>query len=592
MTKYRLALIGSFLVFLLVFVLAARLKYSSDTVAEANGSHPHVSSQQGGPPTPVVLTAPRIDAHSVDLHWTDPQGNSGFTGYEIYRNGRKAASSDKNTGPYFKDAHLTASQSYTYAIATVDPSGRRSLLSADITIKTLADGNGNVYTISPNDPPATIYGILDNAGCGDTVNIKPGTYSVANGHAAMIYIKDKHCTTGQPYLIRAADPTAPPIFDYSQFPLDGQTSPVANHWTPWESDFFRGAWQVHTSSFVILDGLRIRGANAKSTDAVAGVRYVSTDHFTIRRSILERNWDGLEGNGTNTTVEYNTFLANGVPGEDQQHQFYDTGGDELTVRYNYFNDDGCEECGQNLHTRSWHSYIYGNWIQDGSDYEWDMMTPPPDYPAPADGNMSQQFYNNVVVTSTHPRNTTKVFTFFADGAGMAARKMRLNAQWNTFWIRSQSGFWNTYSLFQVSNYAAGPNSIAAIDLHFSNNIVHFVQGSLLHRYKAQLFDLKDQGRWSIEGTNNWFDSSLGSPCSPSGGSNSGSCRLVNSTAGGTPPFRNVDGLDLRPATPNHPFGLANSGESLRSPNQQFPPGSVSVKPRTSFDDVGALQYSQ
>jgi hypothetical protein len=101
-------------------------------------------------------------------------------------------------------------------------------------------------------------------------------------------------------------------------------APVPNHWTPWESDFSRAAWQIHNSSYVILDGVRTKGAYGRASDTIAGVRFLQTDHFTIRHSILQKNWDGVEGNGTDTVIEYDTFLANGYPGEDQQHQFYDT----------------------------------------------------------------------------------------------------------------------------------------------------------------------------------------------------------------------------------------------------------------------------
>ena len=338
---------------------------------------------------------------------------------------------------------------YTYAVATADSSGHHSSLSHSITIRTLASGSSNNYTVLSTDDPATIYGILDNAGCGDTLKIGAGTYSAENGHGAMIFIKDKRCTSKAPYIIQVADPNNPPTFDYTGHPLDGQVAPVPNHWTPWESDFSRAAWQIHNSSYVILDGVRIKGAYGRASDAIAGVRFLQTDHFTIRHSILEKNWDGVEGNGTDTVIEYDTFLANGYPGEDQQHQFYDT---KVTISppvITTSNDDGCDLCGQNLHTRSWHSYIYGNWFQGGSDYEWDMMTPATDYPVPSDGTMTQKFYNNVVVSSPHPRNTTEVFTFFADGAGLPTGKMKLDAEWNTFWIRGQSWIGNSYSLFQV-----------------------------------------------------------------------------------------------------------------------------------------------
>jgi hypothetical protein len=575
-----------------LIVAFVELKYPPLRGTAANRSFQSISSAQGAAPTPIVLTASRIDSHSVDLHWIDPQGNQVVAGYEIFRNGQKLANGDWNAGPYFRDSHVSPSLTYTYAVATFDKSGHHSSQSRSITIKTLANGSGNKYTISPTDAPATIYGILDNAGCGDTVSIDPGTYSVANGHAAMIYIKDKRCTTNNLYIIQASDPNNPPVFDYTGYLLDGQQTPVPNHWTPWESDFFRAAWQVRNSSYVVLNGLHIKGARSGSTDAVAGVRYLATDHISIRHCVFERNYDGLEGNGTNTVVEYNTFLANGYPGEDQQHQFYDTGGDSLTVRYNYFNDDGCEECGQNLHIRSWHSAIYGNWLQDGSDYEWDMMTPPAGYPAPSDGTMTQQFYNNVVVTSPHPRNTSKVFTFYADGAGMANGKMKLDAEWNTFWISAPPGILNNYSIFQISNYSSGANKIAGIELHFTNNIVHFAGTSSWHNSKPQLFVVMDGGPWFIDGSNNWFDSALANPCAPRGRSSGGSCQITNSTSGDTPSFRNLAGMDLRPTSGNHPFGSADTGQPLKSPNQQFPAGPANVRPRTSFDDVGALQYSQ
>jgi hypothetical protein len=579
-------------VFAAVVVAFAIPKYPSVRGAAAIRSLQAVSLGQGGPPTPIVLTAYRIDSHSIDLHWTDPQGNHGFAGYEIFRNGEKLANGDWNAGPYFRDSHVAPLHTYTYAVATIDKLGHHSAQSQSITIKTLAGGSGNTYTISPNDAPATIYGILDNAGCGDTVNIEPGNYSISNGHAAMIYIKDKHCTAASPYIIRASISDEPVIFDYSGYSLDGQQSPVPNHWTPWESDFARGAWQVHGSNYVIVDGLRIKGARAGNTDAVAGLRYIATDHFTVRHCVFERNYDGLEGNGTNTLVEYNTFLENGYPGEDQQHQFYDTGGDELTVRYNYFNDDGCEECGQNFHSRSWHSHVYGNWFQDGSDYEWDMMTPPADFPAPSDGTMMQQFYNNVVITSPHPRNTSKVFTFYADGPGMPNGKMKLDAEWNTFWVSAPPGMLSNYSIFQISNYSSGGAKLGGIELHFANNIVHFVGTSSWHTAKPQLYVIMDGGPWFIHGDHNWFDSALANPCEVAGSTAGGSCQISDTKSGDNPPFRNAAAMDLRPANANHPFGTADTNQSLKSPNQQFPAGTANVKPRTSFEDVGALQYNQ
>ena len=592
MVKFAMRPLHSFTICLwAIFVIASlEVNYPPMFGTAANGSRGPVSIPQGSQQAPVVLTASRMDSHSVDLHWINPQGDKGIAGYAIYRNGQKLGDEGVSGGPYFRDSHVAPLQTYTYSVAAFDKAGNHSPQSQSITIRTLATGSGNKYTIAPSDAPAAIYGILDNAGCGDTVSIEPGTYTVASGHAAMIYIKDKHCNEANPYVVRASDPNSPPIFDYSGYPLDGGENPVPNHWTPWESDFYRGAWQIQTSSYVILDGLHIKGAEGFNVESVAGVRFVATDHFTIRHSFLERNYDGLEGYGTNTVVEYNTFLANGKPGVDQQHQFYDMGGDDLTLRYNYFNDGGCQDCGQNFHSRSWHSHVYGNWFQDGSDYEWDMMTPPVNLPAPYDRTMVQEFFGNVVVTSQHPRNNTKVFTFFADSSGMPTGKMKLDAEWNTFWIRSEAGILSNYSLFQISNYKTGPNKIAEIDLHFANNIVHFGGGSFWRSSKPQLFILMDSGPWSVAGTSNWFDSFLGNPCLPASRASGGSCSLANSNSSSTPPFRSASALDLRPSLASHPFGIADTRQPLKSPNQQFPAGPRYVTPRTSFDDIGALQY--
>jgi hypothetical protein len=545
----------------------------------------------GPVPANFVLGASAVTSNSISLHWVRGQA-SDLRGWVIYRDGRRTAIQPENGGPYFVDSHLKPLTSYTYAVSALDRVGHESLRSQLITVKTLAEGSSNTYTLSAKDPAATIYGIIDNAACGDTVMIKGGTYTMASHNLPMIYIKDKHCTTSKPYVIKAADFSNPPRFDYTGFPLDSDTLPVPNHWTPWESDFSRGAWQIHNSSYVTIEGLQIKGASGMGTDSVAGVRFIDVDHLTLRWLVLERNFNGLQGSGTNNIVEYDTFLANGKFGSDQQHQFYDTGGDNLVIRYNYFNQDGCQDCGQNIHTRSWHSSIYGNWIQDGSDYEWDMMTPA-SKPNPDSHTMVQRFYNNVVVTSPMPVNTTKVFTFYAN-SNFSRGIMKLDAEWNTFWIRGRggSGPGGGYSLFQLANYSSGEHALGAIELHFSNNIVHFGTPSSNRNDRFLLYFLTGDAPWSITGDNNWFDEYIANTCATAITAHGGTCLLTTSTVGGVPPFRNMSGIDLRPATANNPFGVADMTESLRSPKQQCPAGVSNVTPRTSYTDVGALQFSQ
>ena len=176
-----------------------------------------------------------------------------------------------------------------------------------------------VYTIHPTDAPQTIYTTIEGALCGDTVNIQPGTYSMPNGNLARIYIANKACTSAAPLVIQAADPANKPLFDYTGFPLDGTATPIPGSTPGTQSDMPRGAWQVHGSSFVTIDGIYVKGASAITQDSVAGIRFIAAKNFTVRRSILELNYNGLQGDGVNTVVEANEFIANGKPGSDQQH---------------------------------------------------------------------------------------------------------------------------------------------------------------------------------------------------------------------------------------------------------------------------------
>jgi len=542
------------------------------------------------PPTvPTLLGATSVSTTNANFFWVGSTDDVGVTGYNIYRNGALVGTSNIT---YFTDTGLTPNTKYTYAVSAFDAAGNTSALSASITLTTLKTGTHNTYTLFPTDKPATIYGIIENANCGDTITIAPGAYNVANGNLPMIYIANKACTADAPLVVQAADFNNLPFFDYTGHPLDSGDVPGFD--PGYMSDLSRGAWQVVNSTYVVFDGLHIKGTSAINDEAIAGVRFISTDHFTLRRSLLEKDWNGAQGHGTNTLVEYNQFLGNGKPGSDQQHQFYDGGGDNTTLRYNYFNQDGCADCGQNLHSRSWHSFIYGNWFQDASDYEWDMMSPDPAI-TPADNTMSMQFYGNVVITSPSPGNEGKVFTFFNDGGSplTANVKMKLDAQWNTFWLRYQagSGPGNSYNLFQFNNYASpSANALAEIDLHFANNILHFSGNVPNGINQYSLYFLSGANPWSVTGDNNWFDNFAINTCTTPVSTSGGTCYLSNSTMAASPPFVSMATLDLRPATPNNPFGSADTSQSLKSPYQEYEPALGDLAARTSFSDVGALQY--
>lgn len=202
-------------------------------------------------------------------------------------------------------------------------------------------------------------------------------------------------------------------------------------------DCDRGAWGVTNSSYIVFDGIEIKGVTSTESDNSSAIRLTgdalaapgNNDHVTIKNCILQLNYQGIQFSGgynTNQVIEYTQFLANGNPSNEQEHQLYDGGGDYNFIRYSYFNETGCcihvdgssnqpgDSGGQNLHSRSFHVYVYGNWFQDAYQYEFDQMAGNPDYD-PGDHTQQMFFYGNVVVPSTAPRNgNVKVSTWLVD----------------------------------------------------------------------------------------------------------------------------------------------------------------------------------
>jgi hypothetical protein len=514
--------------------------------------------------------------------------------------------------------------------------------------------SATVYTVHPTDSPTTIYNTIQNALCGDTVNINAGTYSVANGNGELIHITGKACNAGSILLIQASDQTHKPLFDYTGTPLDGgpgecNTTVVPHSYTA--SDFMRGAWQIVNSQYVTIDGINIKGATACTQSSVAGIRYItSADHITIRRCTLQQNWDGLFGEGTNILGELNVFISNGNFSEDQEHQWYDSGGDALTIRYNVFlgqggvpsldigtGGDGCcidttgaiqnSGGGQTLHTRSWDQLIYGNWMQDGRDYEWDMSAPNPTFTGTAGEttDMYQKWYGNVVVTNVNPQNEGKVMAFTGYNVstgtgGDAGLTMHLDAQWNTFYIRYPAGVNVTclgnnvgtqcyeYDLFQLNNYTAASgslpgsgcpggfadcNALGAIALHFANNIVYSVGNVNFTSYDHSLLTVAGNGNpWTVTGSNNYFGApdrgGMTNVCGTPLSVWNGTCSLTSSTNNQTasPPFVNLASLQFAPNA-SGAFGSADTSQTLKSPQAYYQP--TQLLALSTYTDKGALQ---
>ncbi|WP_281292748.1 glycoside hydrolase family 6 protein [Kitasatospora viridis] len=100
-------------------------------------------SSSGGdttpPSTPTGLTVTGTTASSVSLSWTASTDNVGVTGYDVYRNGSKLATSS-TTG--YTDTGLTAATAYQYTVAAYDAAGNLSPVSAAVTATTAGSGGG------------------------------------------------------------------------------------------------------------------------------------------------------------------------------------------------------------------------------------------------------------------------------------------------------------------------------------------------------------------------------------------------------------------------------------------------------------------
>jgi|GEM_PF-1015829 len=88
------------------------------------------------PPTvPTGLTATAISSSQINLSWSASTDNVGVTGYRVFRGGTQIAIS---TLVLYSDTGLTASTTYTYAVAAYDAAGNVSAQSAAASATTLA----------------------------------------------------------------------------------------------------------------------------------------------------------------------------------------------------------------------------------------------------------------------------------------------------------------------------------------------------------------------------------------------------------------------------------------------------------------------
>jgi len=93
------------------------------------------SADTNAPSVPTTLTATAVSTSQINLTWAASTDNVGVTGYQVFRNGTKVATV---TATNYSDTGLSASTTYSYAVAAVDAAGNVSAQSTGTTATTQA----------------------------------------------------------------------------------------------------------------------------------------------------------------------------------------------------------------------------------------------------------------------------------------------------------------------------------------------------------------------------------------------------------------------------------------------------------------------
>ncbi|HSW85415.1 MAG TPA: Ig-like domain-containing protein [Candidatus Saccharimonadales bacterium] len=156
---------------------------------------------ESSPPTqPTNLVATAASTSQINLTWNASSDNIGVTGYDVYRNGTKIATSSTNS---FGDLGLAPATSYSYYVIARDAAGNSSLASntASATTNsavTTGSISGSVYASNGNGTLAGVTISLTFSGATHTyTSSSNGSYSIPNvpaGNYAVTYSKIGYTT--------------------------------------------------------------------------------------------------------------------------------------------------------------------------------------------------------------------------------------------------------------------------------------------------------------------------------------------------------------------------------------------------------------
>src|SRR5579859_624564 len=292
------------------------------------------------------------------------------------------------------------------------------------------------------------YSKIESANPGDEVVIAPGTY------AFRVYLTKQAAPTN-PIVIRALDPTNPPVWDFGTNLVENAPGSYT------AGDRGRGGWQFSGAQSYNLSGIVFRHCRTATYNS-AGIRYYNgTTNLYIKDCVFTLNDNGLTGGTQNSqaTVEFCEFNANGNTNASLSaptHNIYVYGG-YLWLRYCYVHDS---VQGENFHIRCRSSVLEYNWFARANNYEGDLMTDD-DFSGTGPFTQVMTLRANVFVQNSLPGNHSQVVALYND-AGLANLTLSLRMLYNTF-----VGVNTNSALVHVSN-ADGTRMNAEI----SDNIIY------------------------------------------------------------------------------------------------------------------------
>jgi hypothetical protein len=395
--------------------------------------------------------------------------------------------------------------------------------------------------------PADTWAKIEAAGPGDEVVIAPGTY------AFRVHLTQR-APADQPIVIRARDPSNPPVWDPGGTLVENAPGSYS------AGDRGRGCWQISGGTNYRISGIVFTNCRTASHNS-AGLRYYNgATGILLRDCVFRTNDNGLTGGSQDSeiTVEFSEFDGNGnlqAPSSAPTHNLYVYGG-TFTLRYSILHDP---VQGQNFHIRAHTGVIEYSWIARGRSYEGDLMTDDDFSSAPPPFSQSLLLRGNVILQDAAPQNASQIVAVFND-EGLSGLTLAVRLVNNTL-----VGNGGHAALVHLSN-ADG----TAMSAELSNNVISGTTVPTLVETSAAA---------SVTGTNNWLAS--GVDAGP----------LAASVRSAAPGFTSLAGKDFTPAAGSALIGAASQAVSGLPDREYYRDETLGrlYRLRASARDIGAFE---